>query len=55
LWVKVWADVRALGGQPHDDYFSEVAALSLPVCYTRSDIPMPCVDEHDVPNNVANW
>ncbi|MFH2008942.1 MAG: hypothetical protein ABI333_20300 [bacterium] len=66
VWVKVAADVRGASGvlldgdadgtagQSHDDYFAQIDTLALPTCFTRSDIPMPCVHQDEVPDN-SDW
>ena len=62
LTVMVAADVLGESGVPldgdgdrrpgevDDDYFQDVTTTLLPECFTREDIPDPCVHERDVPD-----
>ena len=63
-WVKVSGMVAAASGEtldgdgdgePNgagDDFLAAVQMSLLPVCYTREDIPAPCVAEEEIPDEL---
>jgi hypothetical protein len=65
-WLRISGDARStdgefldgngngIPGEPDDDYLVELKVSDLETCYSRDDIPAPCVSENDVPVNV-NW
>lgn len=65
-WLRISGDARStdgefldgngngIPGEPDDDYLVELKVSDLETCYSRDDIPDPCVSENDVPVNV-NW
>ncbi len=62
VWVMVAGSARGvsgvaldgdgdwISGEVGDDFFEEVSTPYLPWCFTREDIPDPCVRENQVPN-----
>ena len=62
LWLKISTHVRSqtgeyldgnrngIGGEITDDYLESFDPDHLPTCYTRDDIPDPCMELGDIPN-----
>ncbi|MBT3221344.1 MAG: hypothetical protein HN348_19855 [Proteobacteria bacterium] len=68
MWVKVAGEVRGLSGgtldgngngspgEAEDDYLSEPLLLGqLPACFSRDDVPAPCINETDVLDRDTGW
>ncbi len=68
VWIKISGDVRGSDGEPldgdgdgvagpgpgADDYLVRVNADALPACFTRADIPRPCMMLEDIPT-LTTW
>ncbi|MBT3222534.1 MAG: hypothetical protein HN348_25960 [Proteobacteria bacterium] len=68
VWVKVAGEVQGLSGgtldgnrngspgEAEDDYLSEPVLLGqLPACFSRDDVPTPCINETDVLDRDTGW